>query len=61
MKRSQSLPKIYRYAGDGEGIPGLPHVISATDAEELGLQELLSQAIKNKTYVLIDEEETKDG
>lgn len=34
----------------GAGVPGLPHTITDEEAKELGLTELLKQAIENGTY-----------
>lgn len=41
----------YRYVGDGEGIPGLPHEISDDEAAELGVSEILKAALENGSYV----------
>jgi len=41
---------VYRFCGNGQGIPGLPHEVSAEQAKELGLLEVLQAAIKNGNY-----------
>ena len=45
------LSKRYRFAGDGLGVPGLPHEVSMQEAIELGVDELLKEAIKAGAYV----------
>lgn len=47
------MAKIYEYKGDGEGVPGLPHVISDAQAEALGVLDLLKAAIKSGSYAEI--------
>lgn len=42
---------IYKYVGDGMGVPGLPHEISDEEAQALGVVELLNEAVKNGSYV----------
>lgn len=44
--------EVYQYVGDGAGVPGLPHEISALQAREMGLIDLLDAAIENGTYQL---------
>jgi hypothetical protein len=39
----------YKFAGNGVGVPGLPHVITDTQAKELGVEEILKQAVKAGT------------
>lgn len=34
----------------GAGVPGLPHTITDEEAKELGLTELLKEAIENGAY-----------
>jgi hypothetical protein len=43
-------PTLYRYCGDGDGIPGLPHLVSKKEAAELGLLDTLELALRNGTY-----------
>jgi hypothetical protein len=51
MPRKQSDPNtLYRFCGDGECIPGLPHELTATQAEALGVGETLKAAIERGTY-----------
>ena len=41
----------YRFcAAGGQGIPGLPHEVTAAQAKELGLLEVLQAAIQNGNY-----------
>jgi hypothetical protein len=40
----------YIFIGDGLGVPGLPHEISAEEAERLGVGKLLADAIENGSY-----------
>ncbi len=40
----------YKYTGDGAGIPGLPHEITDEEAKELGLVDLLKEAVQNGSY-----------
>lgn len=47
------LNQRYRFAGDGLGVPGLPHEVSMQEAIELGVKELLEGAVKNGAYVAI--------
>jgi hypothetical protein len=41
---------VYRFNGNGAGIPGLPHEVTAAQAADLGLREVLQAAIQNGTY-----------
>ena len=50
----------YKFVGDGLGVPGLPHNISAEEAEELGVTEILTAAIENGNYVVDDSEESEE-
>ena len=43
-------PGVYRFCGNGQGIPGLPHEVTAAQAKELGLLEVLQAAIQNGNY-----------
>lgn len=73
MKReSQSAPKSsrksaaapadpeqkYHFVGWGLGVPGLPHVLSFADAEQMGAStvELLRAAIRNGNYAPLEAE-----
>ncbi len=47
------MDKRYRYAGDGLGVPGLPHEITTSQAVELGVDEILRQAAEAGVYVEI--------
>lgn len=42
--------KQYRYIGDGEGIPGLPHLLTAAWAEQHGVLGLMQDAIAAGKY-----------
>ena len=52
------LNKRYRFAGDGLGVPGLPHEVSMQEAIDLGAEELLEELIKTETYVAVSVETT---
>lgn len=54
-KQIQAQPEIYRFVGDGLGVPGLPHEISRSEAQDLGVEELLDQAIQAGVYSLNEE------
>lgn len=41
---------IYKYVGDGAGVPGLPHEISDEEADTLGVTDLLKAALENGSY-----------
>jgi hypothetical protein len=43
--------KKYFYAGNGMGVPGLPHLVSDDEAAELGVLHILREAIENGSYV----------
>ena len=65
MKSNQ----VFVYVGDGEGVPGLPHQLTAAEAEAIGVKELLEAAIKNGNYAPLEkggknepkESEVSDG
>ncbi len=40
----------YQYVGSGQGVPGLPNVVTEKQAEELGLAKVLQECIKAKLY-----------
>jgi len=40
----------YKFIGEGEGVPGLPHEITDEEAAKAGLVDLLKQAIANGNY-----------
>lgn len=44
----------YRYVGGGAGVPGLPHEVSDVEAAELGVENILKDAIENGSYVAVD-------
>ena len=44
------MNKKYRYKGSGRGVPGLPHEITDEQAKRLGVEGLLQEALKAKTY-----------
>lgn len=53
---SPSAPELaYIYAGDGLGVPGLPHQVTRSQASELGLLDLLETAIAAGTYLPAEE------
>jgi hypothetical protein len=41
---------VYRFCGNGQGIPGLPHEVTAIQAKELGVLDVLQAAILNGNY-----------
>jgi len=49
------LARTYRFCGNGMGVPGLPHEVTAAQAEELGLLDTLKAAIANGNYAAADE------
>lgn len=44
------MAKFYKYVGDGMGVAGLPHEVSDDEAAELGVSEILKEAIANGSY-----------
>ena len=42
--------KKYKYIMDGRGVPGLPREITNSEAEQMGVAELLAAALKAGTY-----------
>ncbi len=52
---------IYKYIGDGAGIPGLPHEITDEEAAERGLSALLQDAIKAGAYKAADTQVRPDN
>lgn len=52
--------RLYQYVGDGEGIPGLPHVISLSEAQAQGVMEILEQAIQANVYVEMRPDEPQE-
>lgn len=51
MKRKVETEIVYRYVGDGQGVPGLPHEITRGEAEKQGVLPLLDAAIAAGVYV----------
>lgn len=45
---------VYKYVGDGAGVPGLPHQISDEEAIALGLTVQLNDAVKAGVYAKAD-------
>lgn len=43
--------KIYKFVGQGDGVPGLPHEVSEAEAKALGAADLLAEAIKSGAYI----------
>jgi len=41
----------YIYVGNGAGVPGLPHEITDEEAQELGVEDVLRDALNNGAYV----------
>ncbi len=44
------MGKKFRFVGPGQGVPGLPHEISEEEAENLGVVELLADALDAGTF-----------
>ena len=44
------MSKRYRYVGAGLGVPGLPHELSGDEADELGVSDILAEALKAGIY-----------
>jgi len=63
------MAKRYRYAGSGQGVPGLPHELDDDEAERLGVKPLLAEALQAGLYkeisakatAKIKAEEVNDG
>lgn len=47
------MQKSYVYVGGGAGVPGLPHQITEAEALELGVADLLADAVANGNYQLL--------
>jgi len=41
----------YKFIGEGEGVPGLPHEITDEEAAALGVSDVLKAAVENGSYV----------
>lgn len=41
---------LYEYCGDGQGIPGLPHLLTRKQASMLGVVQEFDEAIKAGAY-----------
>lgn len=52
MKTKVKADQVYVFVGDGEGVPGLPHQVTVSEAEALGVADLLKAAIANGNYAL---------
>lgn len=44
------MGKSYRFVGDGLGIPGLPHEVTAEEAKVLGVEDILAAAVARGVY-----------
>lgn len=44
----------YRFVGEGAGVPGLPHEVTAEEAAANGVADILAAAVKNGSYRLIE-------
>ena len=42
--------RVYCFCGNGQGVPGLPHEVTKSQAEVLGLLEHLSAALQRGDY-----------
>ncbi len=53
MADKNKKPVVYVFdISQGAGIPGLPHEITEAEAAELGVLDLLQEAIKNGSYAV---------
>ncbi len=50
----------YEFVGQGEGVAGLPHVVTEAEAKKLGVLEILKEAVKNGNYREV-KSKTKEG
>lgn len=50
----------YQFIGEGKGVPGLPHELTEVEAQELGVETLLADALANGLYEVIQEKSTAD-
>jgi hypothetical protein len=41
---------VYRFCGSGDGVPGLPEMVTEAEAQRLGMAETLAAALKRGTY-----------
>lgn len=57
------MAKQYKYVGNGEGIPGLPHEVDEDKAASRGVLDLLLAAVQAGQYVEVKpaKEAAKDG
>ncbi len=60
-KNPKSFEGRYRFCGNGQGIPGLPHEVTSAQAAELGLLEVLQAAIQNGNYQLAPATQAAEG
>ncbi len=44
------MSKTYVFVGSGVGVPGLPHVITESEAKQRGVLDILKDAIANGNY-----------
>jgi len=44
------MDTFYIFCGEGLGVPGLPHRVSKSEAQALGVLDLLEGAINNGNY-----------
>ena len=51
--------RSFHFVGTGDGIPGLPHLVTDEEAKALGLSDVLRSAIANGNYV--EEKASKPG
>ena len=49
------MSRSFRFMGDGLGIPGLPHEITAEEAKALGVEDILAAAVARGAYQEIKE------
>jgi hypothetical protein len=58
VPKRATVPR-YKFVGDGQGVPGLPHEIDYDEAQRSGVFPLLQAAIENGNY--IEMKEASDG
>lgn len=53
-KKTQQKPDVYRYCGDGLGVPGLPHDLTREQATALGVLDQLEAALAAGVYIRVE-------
>jgi hypothetical protein len=53
--------KVYRWCGEGEGLPGMPHELTRWDAKDLGVEAELDAALAAGVYQAVTDESAAKG